>query len=388
VRALRSGGSSLRLGLLVALCLGLGAALASCGGDDNGDDGRGGAAGGGEPAKYVFASRAKTEPVDDVYRFSEEETSGEEFATEPPWEVHFAQYAADLPILAFFKQELEEYAKRYPNIKLTTSDGQLDPSKFVADIQSAISRNVDALIVEPADAQTAVPAVEQAAAKGIPVVAMQAEVASARVSSTVVASDIAAGRQQGEALVQELMRRNDGEATGDVIIVNGLAGHQLTEEQNQGFRAVLEEHPDIRIVCNQHAEFQPRKAVDVLENCLQRNPDADAVWYIGADVGPALAASARRSGRDGDEFFFVGGGGNRQTLGVMKREKGLIAYDYVYPGAALPALEAVKRLLSGESVPKVILIKSPGATSETVDDFLVGGKPYFGWPTALPEPWR
>ncbi len=385
------GRSSLRVGLLAVLCFTLGTALAACGGSDDG------AAETSAPAtqseaqseeKYVFASEAEADPVDDVYSFSEQETSGAEFKTDPPWNVHFAQYAADLPILAFFKQELETYAKDYPDINLTTSDGQLDPSKFVADIQSAIARDVDALIVEPADAQTAVPAVEQAAAKGIPVVAMQAEVASPRVSSTIVASDVAAGRQQGEALVRELERRNDGKAEGEIIIVNGLPGHQLTEEQNDGFKEVLADHPGVKIACDQHAEFQPQKAVQVLENCLQRNPDAVAVWYIGADVGPALADTARRLGRDGDDLFFVGGGGNRQTLDVMKKENGLIAYDYVYPSAALPALEAVKRLLSGESVPKVILIKSPGATPTTVDEFLVEGKPYFGWPTSLPEPWQ
>lgn len=374
-RGARSG-----LALLAAVFLAMAVLLTACGGD-------GGEAA--EEGEYVTASLVPTDPVDDVYRFSKNETSGEPFKKDPPWNVHFAQYASDLPILAFFKQELEEYAKNYPNIKLTTSDGELDPSKFVADIQAAITRGVDAIIVEPADAQTAVPAVEQAAAAGIPVIAMQAELASTKVSSTVVASDIAAGRQQGEAMVEELKRRSDdGEAKGKLVIVNGLDGHQLTDEQNQGFKEVIGGHSGIEVVCDQYAEFQPSKAVEVLENCLQANPDADAAWYIGADVGPGLAAVAKRLNKDGENFFFVGGGSNRQTLEVMKEEKGLIVYDYIYPGAALPTLEVVQRLLSGESVPKHVLIDSPGITPDDVDAYLAAGTPYAGWPRVLPEPWR
>lgn len=351
--------------------------LSACGGDETGG-------GGGSAAQ--FEQQGQVQRVDDTYSFSAEKTEARE-PVEEPWDVHFAQYWTGTPVLAAFRDHLTDIVKRdYPNVKLSISDAENDPTKLVSDIETAITRQVDAIIVNAGDGTTPVPAVERAVEAGIPVIAMQKRIDSDQVSVTAVADDREQGRKQGEALVAELEERNNGEATGEVIVVNGIPAASLTVEQNRGFRGVLKEYPGVKIVCDQPGNFARAEAVKVLENCLQAHPDADAVWYIGADVGTALASVLRSSGKTKDTFI-VGGGGNRETLEVLG-DGGPVAFDLVFPDCALPAIEATRRILEGQQVPGQIIVHAPGINEDNVDRFLEGDAPYVRYPTELPEPWQ
>lgn len=322
----------------------------------------------------------------DVYTLQGDTVSGEFASDDGDLQVHFAQYWSGLPVLASFRDELVNATKEhYPDVELSVSDGQNDPGKLVADIEDAIARGVDAIIVNAGDGQVPVPAVERAVAQGIPVVAMQKRIATDDVTATVVADDVEQGRLQGEALVDALEQRN-GSPEGKLVIVNGIAGASLTVEQNEGFREAIGAHDGIEIVCDQPGNFARDQSTTVLENCLQANPDADAVWYLGADVGPALASTLERLGK-AEQVVVVGGGGNMETLAVI-RDGGPIVHDQVFPSGALPAIGATARLLEGEEVPSEIVVHSPGVTPQNVDKFYNEDQGYVYWPTELPQEWN
>lgn len=322
--------------------------------------------------------------VSDLYELKGEMVDGSEFAVSGTPKVHFAQYWSGVPILADWKQVLEdEVDTEYPDWELSVSDAQNDPTRLVTDIENAINRGVDVIIVQAGDGQVPVPAVEKAVSAGIPVIAMQKRINTDAVTVTVVADDVAQGEDQAEALVAALEERN-GAPEGKVIIVNGIPGASLTVEQNDGFHSVIDQHDDIEVVCDQPANYQPDLGASVLENCLQATPDADAVWYVGTDLGPALANTIEQV--NGGETILVGGGGSANTLQLMASSD-IIVYDQVFPNCVRPALAAAARLLAGESVASEILVRGVGVTPSGVDSYLDSSRKYVDWPPAPPTEW-
>lgn len=366
---------------LVALMLSSTLLLASCGSDGSKSTAE-------DPTSTTATTLQAAEPVagaDDLYELRGELVDGAEFAVTGHAKVHFAQYWSGVPILADWRDVLESEVKAvYPDWELSVSDAQNDPTRLVTDIENAINRGVDLIIVQAGDGQVPVPAVEKATAAGIPVIAMQKRVNTDAVTVTVVADDVSQGEAQAEALVSALEKRN-GAAEGKVIIVNGIAGASLTVEQNEGFMKVLKNHPDIKVVCDQPANYKPDVGASVLENCLQATPDADAVWYIGTDLGPVLANTIQQA--NGGKTLLLGGGGSANTLKLMASSEGIV-YDQVFPNCVRPALAAAARLLAGESVPSEILVKGVGVTPQEADSYLDAARKYVDWPPAPPTEWK
>ena len=341
--------------------------------------------------KEAFGSdNSAVKTVDDVYEFSDAVATIPGKRTDGPWKVEFTQYWTGLPVLQHYYDQIKEDAKQFSDITLSTSDGGNDPSKLVSNIDSAVARQVDLIIVAAGDGTVPAKAVERAVKAGIPVIAMQKRIATGDVSMTVVGDDLDQGKQQATGLVNTLKERNGGEAKGQVIIVNGPPGASLTVQQNKGFKEVISKSPDVKIVCDQNGQFKSDTAVTVTENCLQANADADAIWYLGASIGPALQTTLKRLGNS-ESVFLVGGGGNTETLKLMEQggTAGSIQYDQIFCDCALPAIAAAHRILNGEDVPKEVIVKSPGVTPKSASELLSKNSgPYVTWPTLLPEPWQ
>ncbi len=335
----------------------------------------------------TFTAALAAGPGSNLYTFGKGTAETAAFKKAPPWKVHFAQYWTGIPILAQWRTIMRQVVlSDYPEIQLSLSDGQNNPLKLVSDLEDAIARKVDLIIINTGDSQVPVPAVERAIARGIPVVAMQKRINTEQVTVTVVGDDVEQGRDQGEALVNELKRRHGGKAQGKVILVNGTPGASITIEQNQGLKAVLAQHPEVKVVCDQPGNFQREKSVAVLENCLQANPHAEAIWYLGANVGAALATAIEQAGK-ANRIFIVGGGGSMEALGLIKSGR-VIVYDQIFPNAVRPALAVARRVLSGQPVPRLVVVKGGRINAGNVDTYLDRSIPHVDWPKDVPTAWQ
>lgn len=334
-----------------------------------------------------FTAALGAGPGEGLYSFAKGTAETATFKKAPPWKVHFAQYWTGIPILAQWRTIMRQVvASDYPEMQLSLSDGQNNPLKLVSDLEDAIARKVDLIIVNTGDSQIPVPVVERAVARGIPVVAMQKRINTEQVTVTVVGDDVEQGRDQGQAIIDELKRRHGGKAQGKVILVNGTPGASITIEQNQGLKGVLAQHLEVKIVCDQPGNFQREKSVGVLENCLQANPDAEAIWYLGANVGAALATAIEQAGKAG-RVFIVGGGGSMEALQLIKSGR-VIVYDQIFPNAVRPALAVARRVLSGQPVPRVVIVKGSRINAANVDTYLDRSIPHVDWPKDLPTAWQ
>jgi ribose transport system substrate-binding protein len=165
------------------------------------------------------------------------------------------------------------YLENHPLVsKVYATDGQENPSKQLSDIQSLISKNVDLLIVNPATLAVS-PAVQQACARGIPVIPYDRFVTpQTNVTASMYADEVQDGYNSGKGIVDALGGK------GNVVILGGIPGIGVTENRIKGAKLAFSEAPGIKVLATGYSNYDPATGRKVTEQWLTKYPKIDAIW--------------------------------------------------------------------------------------------------------------
>jgi ribose transport system substrate-binding protein len=225
---------------IVALLAVVGLIVAACGGDD-GDGGGGG--GGGEDGQYVIG--VSNTLVGNGWR-----------------EVMVCSIKAE----ALASGKVSE---------LVLANRNAGPSEQIADLQNLISQGVDAIIVNPSDREALNPVIEEAAAQDIVVVAVDQAVTSEQ--AYIATNDqVAYGRLGAEWLFEKLG------GSGNVVYMRGIDGVPADTDRDNGFRAALEQYPDINVVSEVFTGWDFSKGGQQALEILNTE-QVDGIWTSGID---------------------------------------------------------------------------------------------------------
>lgn len=145
----------------------------------------------------------------------------------------------------------------------TKEDDRADQIKLV---QSAVATKVDGMILAPLDARALVEPVEQAIAKGIPVVVFDSALESKKISAYVATNNynggVLAAKRLGEALGGK----------GKIILLRYNVGSASTDEREKGFTdTIAKEFPGISYLSNdQYAGATADSAQQASQNLIAR----------------------------------------------------------------------------------------------------------------------
>ena len=203
------------------------------------------------------------------------------------------------PFRAAETKSVRAAAKTAGVSRLLYTNANDDQAKQVADIESMISQGAKAIIVAPLNATGLQPALEQAAAKNIPVVTIDRVTAGTpcRNFITNIGSDFYV---QGKRSAEAMAAATGGKA--EILEVQGAYGNAVESERTQGFADGIKAHPDMHLLAAQTGNWSATDAQRVMEQMLLAHPDANAL-YSHADVMTlgamrAMQQSGKRPGRD------------------------------------------------------------------------------------------
>ncbi|GAB4573864.1 MAG: ribose ABC transporter substrate-binding protein RbsB [Anaerolineae bacterium] len=178
-------------------------------------------------------------------------------------------------------------------------DSQDDPATEAANMEDLIAQGVDAILVNPTDADAIVPSILAANEAGIPVFTIDRGAAGGEVVSHIASDNVAGGRLAGEFLCNAL----GGE--GKVVELEGIAGTSAARDRGAGFNAYLEEEcPGLEVVARQTANFNRAEGLSVFENILQAEAEIDGVFAHNDEMILGAIEAAAAAGREG--IVFVG----------------------------------------------------------------------------------
>jgi len=173
---------------------------------------------------------------------------------------------------------LEKSAKT-ANVELIVVDAERSSLKQVEQVESFISQQVDAIILNPCEFEASSPAIEKAQKAGIPIVNVN--------SSTKSKPDAFVGSDDAESanMAMELIAKHLN-GKGNVLMIQGYMGQAAQLDRERGAKAVLAKYPGIKLLASQTGEWDRAKSMSLMENWIQSFGDQiQAVFAQNDEMG-------------------------------------------------------------------------------------------------------
>ena len=157
--------------------------------------------------------------------------------------------------------QIKAEAEKLGNIEVIESDGQRSSPKQTADVEAAITRGVDGIVISPNEVDAMAPALQEAVDAGIPVVTIDRRVDKVPgILAHVGADNVKGGEAQGD-LIMKLFP--DG---AKVMNLQGQSGASPAIDRNKGLHNVLDKAADkYKFVFEDTAGFDRAKGLAMTE---------------------------------------------------------------------------------------------------------------------------
>jgi ribose transport system substrate-binding protein len=245
--------------------------------------------------------------------------------------------------------------------RLVVTDAEGNANTQIAQIQSMIDADVDAIVVIAGSSTALNRVVEQACERGIAVANVDSLVTTDRLTVKINTDSNKWGRQAAEWLVGQMG------GAGKVIVMNGPAGISVSEDRRAGATPVLQANPKVEVLTETNTAYNAAPAQEAMTSLLFQHAQVDGVLSLGGALSAGAILAMDRQGR---EIPPITGENYRQFLELWK-EKGLKAWATMQPNwlggfgvyAAVQALE-------GKDVPPFVEVPLPVITNDNLDEYL------------------
>lgn len=177
---------------------------------------------------------------------------------------------------------------------LQPTDAQSDPGKQIADIQTLVNSGARGLIVVPRDSDAIAPALQYAASRSVPVVALDVSVHTGKVAITVRADNVSMAHSACEAVGVALGGQ------GKVLELQGDLLNSSGRERTEGFESCMKEkYPRIQVIARP-TRWEQARAADATQTILTVHPDVGAIYMeSGSIMLPGVLSALHQAGRKG-----------------------------------------------------------------------------------------
>ncbi|HKN30942.1 MAG TPA: substrate-binding domain-containing protein [Roseiarcus sp.] len=269
------------------------------------------------------------------------------------WKVGFSQCTTLEPWRVEFNKEIEAEAKNYPEVDLIITDGQDSTQKQVADVENLIVQQVDVLLISPKESAGLTGVVEKAIDAKIPVIVLDRNVDTKRITEFIGGDNVLIGRTAGEYAVKLL--GGPGKAAGNVVEIWGGMGTAPAHDRHDGFHSVTDKEPGIKyLLNNQSGDWKQDKAYNIMTTALRNNEKIDLVYGHNDPMAYGAYLAIKDAGRK--DIKFILGIDGLPDEGVEWVNKGYLTATFLYATPGAEGLREAVKLLKGEKIPPVVTL--------------------------------
>ncbi len=277
--------------------------------------------------------------------------------------IGFSQANYAEPYRQHVNNDLIARAKAIPQFELQIADGAGNDNTQTSQVDNFITQQVDLLMISPFEAAPLTPAVARAMKAGIPVIELdRATVGTPGKDYTafIGGDNYKIAYQAGTYTAKTLLP--DG---GEVAVIEGLPSSTPAIERLNGFKDGIKQNPKIKLVAEQAGDWLPEKATTEFSAMLQAHPDI-RVLYASNDLQAAGGYVAAKGAGKEKQVAIIGTDGlPGPSGGIAAVADGQWAATYTYPTGAEQALDMAKKILldcatevpASVSVPTVAITK-------------------------------
>ena len=220
--------------------------------------------------------------------------------------------------------------------------------KQIEMLEAALAKNPAAICFAALDTQAAIPLLEEANSRGIPVVGFDSGVDSDIPVATAATDNLAAA-----ALAADKMAELIGGAGQIAVLVHDQTSRTGIDRRDGFTNRIAEAYPDIEIVNVDYGAGDHLKSTDLAKAVIQANPDLKG--YFGANEGSAIGVlnAVTELGKVG-EIVVIGYDSGQQQMDAVRSGAMAGAITQNPIGIGYKCVEAAVKAINGEEVEKVI----------------------------------
>jgi ribose transport system substrate-binding protein len=269
------------------------------------------------------------------------------------------------------KDGAEKAAKDYDvTITFEGPENESMVDKQMDMLQVAIDKNPAAICFAAVDSKAAIPLLEQAKEKGIPIIGFDSGVDSDIPLSTAATDNIAAAALAADKMVELIG------GAGQVAIIAHDQTSRTGIDRVKGFTdRVAEKYPNVTIVATQYGGGDQLRSTDLAKAIIQGNPELKG--FFGANEGSIIGVlnAVQELGMKG-KLVVIGYDSGQQQMEAIRSglEAGAITQDPI--GIGYKAVEAAVKAVKGETLPLFIDTGFHWFDSTNIDDPVIAALLY------------
>ena len=244
------------------------------------------------------------------------------------------------PFFVDLKTGIENQAKKL-GYDVVVLDSQNDPAKEVSNMEDISVKDVDVVLLNPVDSDSAIASVMVANNLDLPVITVDRAANGGEVISHVASDNAEGGKMAAQYLINQL-----GD-NANIVELEGIAGSSATRDRGAGFDNEIE-NSNLNIITKQSADFDRTKGLSVMENIIQSKGDIDAVFAQNDEM--ALGALKALQDANMNDILVVGFDATDDAVASV--EKGEMSATIAQQPKLIgeTAVNLAHRFLSGEKV--------------------------------------
>lgn len=198
--------------------------------------------------------------------------------------------------IAYFQSSVAggQKAAEELGVELVVLDPQADAGRQVTQVEDCISRNSNAIVVDPIESSSLIGVLEEAGARGIPVATLDTKVDSPHVVTLIGVPQYEASYTFGQFVAGWII----GNLGGDAKIGVMLASTEVQLARRDGFVAALSAVPGAEVVATGDGRNILERSTAEAEDMLTAHPEINVIYATGDPSLQGGLAAASAQGRD------------------------------------------------------------------------------------------
>jgi inositol transport system substrate-binding protein len=269
------------------------------------------------------------------------------------------------PFFVHMVDVAKDEANKLGDIDLIIADGQRSSPKETADVEAAITKGVNGIVISPNDVDALAPALQEAVDAKIPVVTIDRRVNKVPgLLGHVGADNVKGGEAQGQ-VIEKLFPNG-----ATVMNLQGQSGSSPAIDRNKGLHNVLDQAKDkYKIVFEDTAGFDRAKGLSMTESALagMKNPP-DVIVCANDDMALGALEALKARNLLG-KVKLIGFDALPEALGQIKAGNMTATIEQLPGGQVRGAMETLVGFVRDGKKPdqQVTLLTPIAITSDNLD---------------------
>jgi ribose transport system substrate-binding protein len=227
----------------------------------------------------------------------------------------------------------------------STADSVAEQNKLVDD---AIEDKPAAIVFGPVDFTKAQGAVDKINAAHIPLINVNERLSSGEVVGYVGTDDVALAQETGRHLIKALGNK------GNVVILDGPDSNLTAQGRAKGFRDVIKEFPDVKLLAGKSANYVRATGKQVTTEFLRSFPQIDGILAANDPMAIGAVDALKAANR---KPLAVGINASREVMDLIKSGDVAGSGDYDSFVQGCLAVEMAVRSVHKQEVPNEVMLK-------------------------------